>query len=174
MVSESAEIAEFIINPEVCHEIDAWIKKFPPDRKRSAVVAALLKVQEQNGGWLSVAAMNAVANYLQLAPIEVFEVVSFYDMFELKPIGRHKINICTNIACMLRGADELIACAKKRLGIGLGETSADGMFTLRESECLAACGGAPMCQVNDRDYYENLNPARFEALINELEQGNEK
>lgn len=162
--------SEFIISGEILAEIEEWLKKYPPDRKRSAVVPALLKVQEQNGGWLSVPAMNAVARYLQLAPIEVFEVVSFYDMYELKPIGRHKINICTNIACMLRGSEELIACAKKRLGIGLGETTSDGMITLKESECLAACGGAPMCQINDKDYHENLTPEKFEIIIEQLLQ----
>jgi NADH-quinone oxidoreductase subunit E len=169
-ISESENEIEFVISAKVCEEIDEWLKKFPPDRKRSAVVPALLKVQEQNGGWLSVPAMNAVANYLALAPIEVFEVASFYDMYELKPIGRHKISICTNIACLLKGSEELLISAKKQLGIGFGETTQDGLITLRESECLAACGGAPMCQVDDKIYYENLTPEKFSALLDQLQQ----
>lgn len=160
----------FIISETVLAEIDKWVQKYPPERKRSAVVPALLLVQEQNRGWLSVPVMDAVANYLDLAPIEVYEVATFYDMYELKPIGIHKINICTNLTCMLRGAEDLIATASKRLGIGLGETTENGLFTLRESECLAACQGAPMCQVDDKVYYENLTPALFEALIDKLEK----
>lgn len=146
----------FIISPKNKAEIDRWLTKYPPEQKRSAVITALLLVQEQNGGWLSQPAMDAVANYLQLAPIEVFEVVTFYDMYNLKPIGKNKISICTNISCMLCGAEEIIDTIRKRLGIHLGETTADGQFSLHECECLAACGGAPMCQINDQYYHLNL------------------
>lgn len=168
--SISDHSTDFILSPSVCQEIDEWLKKFPSDRKRSAVVPALLKAQEQNGGWLNVSVMNAVAHYLELAPIEVFEVASFYDMYELKPVGRHKISICTNIACMLRGAEELLTYAEKRLGISAGETTTDGSISLRAVECLAACAGAPMCQVNNKQYYENLTTDQLEKIIDDLQQ----
>jgi len=160
----------FEIDASIKKEIDHWLTKYPPEQKRSAVVAALLYVQEQNKGWLSEPAMDAVAHYLSLPPIEVYEVASFYEMYELKPIGKHKISICTNLPCMLRGSDEIVACLKKRLNIGLGETSEDGLFTLREAECLAACGGAPMCQIDEKEYHENLTPEKMLALIDQLEK----
>ncbi len=158
----------FTIAPEVQKKIEHWLKKYPPEQRRSAVVAALLYVQEQNNGWLSQAAMEAVAEYLQITPIEVFEVATFYDMYELKPRGQHKIGICTNISCLLRGAEEIANCAKQRLGINFGESTPDGLFLLRETECMAACGGAPMCQINDREYHENLTPEKMLALIDQL------
>jgi NADH-quinone oxidoreductase subunit E len=160
----------FIIAPEIQKKIDHWLTKYPPEQRRSAVVAALLYVQEQNDGWLSQAAMEAVAVYLRITPIEVFEVASFYDMYELKPRGRHKIGICTNLSCLLRGSEAIANAAKQRLGIGFGESTADGLFALRETECLAACGGAPMCQINDREYHENLTPEKMLALIDQLAQ----
>src|ERR1700730_7367573 len=120
----------FTIAPEVQKKIDHWLTKYPPEQRRSAVVAALLYVQEQNNGWLSPAAMDAVANYLLITTIEVFEVATFYDMYDLKPRGRHKIGICTNIACLLRGAEEIAECVKKRLGINFGECTKDGLFVL--------------------------------------------
>lgn len=162
-------MSDFAITPENRQAIDAWVKKYPADQQRSAVVPALLLVQTQNGGWLSEAAMQAVAQHLQLPPVQVFEVATFYDMFELKPIGRHKISLCCNLSCTLRGADDIAAAFKARLGIELGDTTADGLFTLREVECLAACGGAPMCQVNDRDYHENLTVEKVNQLIDQLE-----
>jgi len=160
----------FAINDDIKKKIDHWLTKYPPDKKRSAVVPALLYVQEQNEGWLSDMSMDAVAEYLEQPRIVVYEVATFYDMFELKPIGKNKINICTNLSCMLRGSDEIVACLEERLGIGLGETTKDRQFTLRESECMAACGGAPMCQVNDREYHENLTPEKMLAIIDQLEQ----
>lgn len=161
---------QFILSPSVCAEIDRWLLKYPPDQKRSAVVQALFLAQEQNSGWLSAAAMKAVADYLQLPPIEVYEVATFYDMYNLKPQGKNKITICTNIACMLNGADQLVACIKRCLGVGLNEDTLDGNFSIRESECLAACGGAPMCQVNDKEYHENLTAEKMEAIINQLKK----
>lgn len=158
----------FIIAPAVCQQIDHWLTKYPADQKRSAVVPALLLIQQQNQGWLSEAAMEACADYLGLPKIAVFEVATFYDMFELKPVGKHKINICTNVACMLRGAELIADNVKEHLGIEFGETTPDGLFTLRESECLAACGGAPMCQINDKVYYENLTTEKILSLIDGL------
>jgi NADH-quinone oxidoreductase subunit E len=160
-----------MLDNESKQKIDHWIAKYPADKKRSAVTAALLIVQEKNGGWLSDAMLNAVAEYLNLARIEVYEVATFYDMFELKPVGQHKISVCTNVACMLRGADALVAALKTRLGIDLGQTTPDGKFFLREVECMGACVGAPMCQVDDKHYHENLTPDSLVALIDRLDQG---
>ncbi|PIZ03825.1 MAG: NADH-quinone oxidoreductase subunit NuoE [Gammaproteobacteria bacterium CG_4_10_14_0_8_um_filter_38_16] len=159
----------FELSEQTKKHIDHWLTKYPADQRRSAVVASLLAVQEQNGGHLTDEAMNAVADYLQIPHVEAYEVATFYDMYHLKPIGKNKIAVCTNISCMLRGSDEILAHLKKRLAISPGETTADGQFTLCEVECLAACGGAPMCQVNDKDYHENLTIEKIETILNELE-----
>ncbi|MDF1761388.1 MAG: NAD(P)H-dependent oxidoreductase subunit E [Coxiellaceae bacterium] len=149
-------------------EIDHWLAKYPADQRRSAVVAALMIVQEKNGGYLSQELMTAVAEYLRIPPIEAYEAASFYDMYEFKPIGKHKIGVCTNVSCMLNGSEEIVANLEKRLGIKLGETTADGQFTLRETECLAACANAPVCQVNNKDYVEDLTVEKMDALIDKL------
>ncbi len=162
----------FVISDTVRKEIERWLAKYPPEQRRSAVVSALLLVQEQNDGWLSNAAMDAVADYLDIPKIAVYEVVTFYDMYDLKPRGKYKINVCTNVSCMLRGSSEILDFLKKRLDIEVGETTSDGKFTLRESECLAACGGAPMCQINDQHFYENLTPKKIQTIIDQLDQQN--
>ena len=159
-----------MFDDSVTQQIDHWIAKYPSDQKRSAVVAALLIVQEKNGGWLSEAAMDFVAQYLNLARIEVYEVATFYDMFELRPVGQHKIAICTNISCMLRGSEDIANAAKQRLGIDFNQTTKDGQFFLRETECMGACIGAPMCQIDDKDYHERLTPESMVALIDSLDQ----
>ncbi|OGT40242.1 MAG: NADH dehydrogenase [Gammaproteobacteria bacterium RIFCSPHIGHO2_12_FULL_36_30] len=158
----------FELSEETKKQIDHWLTKYPKDQRRSAVVASLLAVQEQNGGHLTDEAMNAVADYLKIPHIEAYEVATFYDMYNLKPIGKHKIAVCTNISCMLRGSDEILAHFKKRLNIGINETTADGKFTLREVECMAACGGAPMCQIDDKEYIENLTCEKIDKLIDGL------
>lgn len=158
-----------LISPESRSEIEAWLAKYPADQRRSAVIAALRIVQEQNGGWLTTELMDAVAEYLGLRPIEVYEVATFYSMFELSPVGRHKISICTNISCMLCGSSQVVKHLEKRLGIKLGETSADGKFTLKEVECLGACVDAPMFQIG-RTYYERLTPEKIDAILDELDQ----
>jgi len=150
-------------------EIDRWLARYPADRKQSAVLAALREVQHENGGYLSTELMDAVADYLGMPPIAVYEVASFYSMFELKPVGRHNIAVCTNISCMLRGGDTVLAHIEKKLGIKLGESTPDGKFYLkREEECLAACCGAPMMQV-DHVYYENLTPEKVDQVLDSLE-----
>jgi NADH-quinone oxidoreductase subunit E len=159
-----------ILAEDTKKHIDHWIAKYPADQKRSAVVASLLEVQKQNGGWLSEAAMDAVAAYLELPKIEVYEVGTFYDMFELEPVGQHKIAICTNISCMLCGSDKILDAVKKRLGIGPGEMTADGKFFLREVECLGACVEAPMGQIDDKKYHLKLTPESIVALIDKLEK----
>ena len=139
-------------------EIDRWVAKFPEGRQRSAVIASLRVAQHENGGYLTPALMDAVAEYLRLPPVQVYEVASFYSMFETKPVGRHHISVCTNISCMLCGADDIVAHVERRLGIRTGESTPDGKFYLkREEECLAACVGAPMMMI-DHVYHENLTP----------------
>ena len=159
------------LSDKVKQEIDHWLAKFPANQRRSAVVAALLAVQDDQEGWISDEAMHAVAEYLQIPPIEVFEVATFYDMYELKPIGKHKICLCTNVSCMLRGSEDVKAYLEKRLGIKMGETTPDGKFSLRESECLAACANAPVCQVDNQKYHEDLTVESMKELIDRLEQG---
>jgi NADH-quinone oxidoreductase subunit E len=148
--------------------IDHWVARFPPGRQRSAVIAALRAAQEQNQGYLSTELMDAVAAYLQLPPIQVYEVASFYSMFETHPCGRHHVSICTNISCMLRGGEELLAHAEQRLGIKVGESTADGrIFLKQEEECLAACTGAPMMMV-DHTFHENLTAEKVDRILAEL------
>ena len=147
-------------------EIDRWVARFPPDRRRSAVIAALHAVQHELG-YLTREGMDAVAAYLGLPPIQVYEVASFYSMFETQPVGRHHISVCTNISCMLCGGEELLAHVERRLGIKVGESTPDGRFYLkREEECLAACNGAPMMMV-DHVYYENLTPEAVDRVLEE-------
>ena len=149
-------------------EIDHWVAKFPPGRQRSATIAALRAAQEQNHGYLTSELMNAVAEYLRLPPIQVYEVASFYSMFELAPCGRHHVSICTNISCMLRGAEDLVAHAERKLGIRLGESTPDGRILLkREEECLAACTGAPMMMV-DHVFHEHLTPEKVDRVLDDL------
>jgi len=150
-------------------EIDHWLTRYPPDRKQSAVLAALREVQHENGGYLTTELMDAVADYLDMPPIAVYEVASFYSMFELKPVGRHCIAVCTNISCMLRGSDTVLSYIERKLGIKLGESTPDGKFYLKkEEECLAACCGAPMMQVN-HVYHENLTPEKVDRILDSLE-----
>jgi NADH-quinone oxidoreductase subunit E len=145
-------------------EIDRWIAKYPPEQRQSAVMAALSIVQDANGGWLTNDLMDAIAEYLGMPAIAVYEVATFYSMYELKPVGRHKICVCTNISCLLCGSDDMVAHLEKKLGIKLGETTPDGRFTLKEVECLGACCGAPMMQIG-RNYYEHLTPARIDEIL---------
>ncbi len=151
--------------------IDSWRARFPDhdQGRQSAVIQALHIAQEGNGGWLSQQMLDAVADYLELTPVRVYEVATFYSMFHLHPVGRHKVNICQNISCMLCGSDELVRHIEQHLGIGLGETTADGRITLvPEDECLAACTGAPMMLV-DEHYYTDLTPEKATAILDSLE-----
>ena len=156
------------LSAHVREEIDRWVGKFPPDRKRSAVISALHAVQHENQGFLTTDLMDAVAAYLGLAPIHVYEVASFYSMFETKPVGRHHVSVCTNISCMLRGAQEVVEQVEKKLGIKTGESTPDGRIYLkREEECLAACTGAPMMMV-DHVFHEHLTPESIDKILDEL------
>jgi len=159
---------ETLFSPEVRAEIDRWIAKYPAEWKQSAVMAALRVVQDDNGGYLTEELMDKVAAYLDMPPIAVYEVATFYSMYELKPVGRHKICVCTNVSCMINGSDKIVEHMEKRLGIKLGETTEDGKFTLKEVECLGACGGAPMFQIGTK-YYENLTPELVDSILDGLE-----
>ena len=149
--------------------IDHWVSKFPQDKKRSALIQALIAAQEQNGGWITRELTEAVAQYLELPTVWAHEVVSFYSMFFTEPVGRHKVNICTNISCWLNGAEGMLAHAEEKLGVKLGETTGDGRITLvREEECLAGCCGAPMAVV-DGHYHEQLDMQKLDAILDGLE-----
>lgn len=148
--------------------IDAWAKKYPPERRRSAIFAALREAQHENGGYLTVELMDAVAAYLGLEPIKVYEAATFYSMYETRPVGRHSISVCTNISCMLRGAEDIVAHIENRLGIKTGESTPDGRIYLKcEEECLAACAGAPMMMV-DHVYHEQLTPEKVDRILEKL------
>ena len=154
------------LSAHVRAEIDHWLTKFPSDRRRSAVIAALHAVQHEKGH-LPQASMDAVAGYLDIPPIQVYEVATFYSMFETRPCGRHHISVCTNISCMLRGGEDILGHLEKRLGVKVGESTADGRFYLKqEEECLAACNGAPMMMVN-HVYFEHLTPAKVDQILDE-------
>ena len=153
---------------DITREIDKIIAKFPVNQRQSAVISALMIVQKRNNGYLTTQLMDLVADYLNMTKISVYEVASFYTMFELNPVGRHKICVCTNISCMLRGSDDVVQHLRKKLNINFNETTIDGKFTLRSVECLAACGGAPMMQIDD-DYHENLTPEKIDQILSQLE-----
>ena len=157
-----------LLSEETTREIDHWVAKFPPGRHRSACIAALRVAQEQNHGHLTADLMDAVAEYLKLPPIQVYEVASFYSMFEIHPCGRHHVSICTNISCMLNGGEELLAHAERKLGIRVNQSTPDGrIFLKKEEECLAACTGAPMLMV-DHVFHEHLTPEKLDAILDEL------
>ena len=157
----------FELTSEMKQEIDHWVAKFPADKKQSALLSALRIVQDETH-WLSNAQMDAVAAYLDLPRIAVYEVATFYSMYDLKPAGRHKIYVCTNISCMLRGCRKIVDHLQARLGVGFGEMTEDGRFSLKEAECLAACTNAPMMQIN-REYYENLTPEKVDEILESLD-----
>ena len=157
-----------LLSEETRREIDHWVAKFPPGRQRSASLSALRAAQEQNQGFLTADLIDAVAEYLRLPPIQVYEVARFYSMFETHPCGRHHVSICTNISCMLNGGEELVAHAEKKLGIKVNESTADGrIFLKEEQECLAACTGAPMMMV-DHVFHEHLTPEKLDAILDAL------
>ncbi|MDH5694349.1 MAG: NADH-quinone oxidoreductase subunit NuoE [Gammaproteobacteria bacterium] len=150
-------------------EIDQWVAKYPADKKQSATMPALRIVQDQNEGYLTQDLMDAIAEYLGIPAISVYEVATFYSMYEHKPVGKHKICVCTNVSCMLRGSDEIVAHLKKKINVnGWREVSADGRFSLKEVECLGACAGAPMMQIG-REYHENLTPEKIDKILESLD-----
>jgi len=158
-----------LLSVHVREEIDHWKARFPEGRERSAVIGALHAAQHENDGYLTAELMNAVADYLELPTIHVYEVATFYSMFQTKPVGRHNVSICTNVSCMLRGAEDIVEHVEKKLDIKLGESTADGrVYLKREEECLAACCGAPMMMV-DHKYHENLTKEQVDDILDGLD-----
>ncbi len=168
----AGEAGGFAFTEDNAKRAAAAVAHYPEGRQASAVLALLDLAQRQNDGWLSPEAIAYVANYLEMAPIRVHEVASFYSMYYTKPIGKHLVQVCRTTPCWLRGAAGLTDTCRDKLGIGLGETTEDGQFTLVEVECLGACANAPMVQIGD-DYYEDLSRERLSALLDDLKAGKE-
>lgn len=156
-----------LLAQDVKIQIDASLKKFPSDKKRSALLDALMFAQESNNGYLTNDLIESVAHYLDQPVISAYEVATFYSMYELNPVGKHHINICTNVSCMLNGADDIVKYLQKILNIGFNEITKDGKFSLKAVECLGACVNAPMLLV-DKKYYEKLTYEKIDQLIKEL------
>jgi NADH-quinone oxidoreductase E subunit len=170
-ITDSVEQTQtFAFTTENETEANRIVAKYPEGRQASGVLPLLHLAQRQNDGWLSRAAMDYVADFLGMPRIRVYEVATFYTMYNLKPIGRHHIEVCTNIACWLRGSDEILNVCRRKLGVGVGETTEDGLFTLSEAECLGACVNAPMMQIGD-DYFEDLTAESTEIIIDKLRAG---
>jgi len=156
------------LSPHVTKEIDHWKSRFPEGRQRSAVLSALHAVQHENNGYVTAEQLNAVAEYLELPSIQVYEAATFYSMFQTREVGRNEVAICTNVSCMLRGADDIVDHVEGKLGIKLGESTADGRIFLKlEEECVAACCGAPAMMVNHK-YYENLTKEGVDEILDGL------
>ena len=165
-----AQPKSFTFTPDNLARAEKIIAKYPVGRQQSAVIPLLDIAQRQNDNWLPQAAMDYVGSMLDMPPIRVYEVASFYTMFNLKPVGENFVQVCTTTPCWLRGSADIVSTCKKKLGIGIGETTADGKFTLTEVECLGACVNAPMVQIND-DFYEDLTPELMEKVIDTLKAG---
>ena len=157
-----------MLTTESIQSIDREVAKYPADQKQSAVMAALAIAQEELG-WLPSEAIEFVANYLGMAPMAAYEVASFYNMYDLKPVGKHKLTVCTNLPCMLSGGVDAGEYLKKKLGIEFNETTPDGKFTLKEGECMGACGDAPVMLVNNRRMCSCMQPEQIDKLLAELE-----
>lgn len=160
----------FEFTAENLEQAKGFIARYPEGRQRSAVMPLLDLAQRQNGGWLPEGAVDAIAGMLDMAPIRVLEVATFYSMYKLQPVGRHQVNVCTTTPCWLRGSDEVVGACERALGIGMGETTADGEFTLGEVECLGACVNAPVVQIGD-EYYEDLDAQSVTRILEALKRG---
>jgi NADH-quinone oxidoreductase subunit E len=147
--------------------IDKEVGKYPAEHKQSAVMSAL-RIAQVELGWLSKECIEFVAHYLEMPAIAVYEVATFYNMYELAPVGRHKITLCTNLPCQLQGADKIAEVMQAKLGIGFGETTADGRFTLKEGECMGACGHGPLCLHNNHKMHDHLTPDSVDKLLDEM------
>lgn len=159
-------MTEMTLTDGIIAEIQKELNKYPADRKQSAVMAALRIVQDEFR-WVSQEIMQEIADLLEMPAIHVYEVATFYSMYEHKDVGQHKLCVCTNISCQLRGSQQVLEHLKNKIGIGPGETTADGRISIKEVECLGACGGAPMMQV-DREYYENLTTESIDKILEGL------
>jgi len=160
----------FEFSAENMEKAKAFIARYPEGRQRSAVMPLLDLAQRQNGGWLPDGAVDVIAGILGMAPIRVLEVATFYSMYKLKPVGKHQINVCTTTPCWLRGSDEVVHACRKSLGIEVGETTADGEFTLAEVECAGACVNAPVVEIGD-EYYEDVDAESMTRIIEALKSG---
>lgn len=156
-----------MLSPESLAQIDKEIAKYPAEQRQSAVMSAL-RIAQVEKGWLSTETMDFVAHYLGMQPIAVYEVATFYNMYNTKPVGKHKLCVCTNLPCKLMGADDIADKLKKKLGVEFGETTEDRQFTLVEGECMGACGDAPLLLVNNHRMESFLNDEKVDALLNEL------
>jgi NADH dehydrogenase (ubiquinone) flavoprotein 2 len=161
---------QFAFTAENFKKAEAIIAKYPAGRQASAVIPLLTLAQKQHENWLPKAAMDYVAEILSMPPMRVYEVATFYTMYNLSPVGKHFVEICTTTPCWLRGSDKIVEACEKHLGIKIGETTKDGQFTIKEAECLGACVNAPMLQIGDH-YYEDLTPENTVALLNDLKAG---
>ncbi|MBF0246856.1 MAG: NADH-quinone oxidoreductase subunit NuoE [Alphaproteobacteria bacterium] len=166
----SATTETFAFTAENLEKAKAILAKYPEGREASATMPLLTLAQRQNANWLPRAAMDVVADMVGLPPIRVYEVATFYTMYNLKPVGKHHVQVCTNISCLIKGSDDVFKVCKKKLGVGNGETTPDGLFTLQEVECLGACVNAPMMQIGD-DFYEDLTPETTEKVLDALAKG---
>lgn len=168
--SHAEQPATFAFTPENLKRAEKIIAKYPQGRQQSALLPLLDLAQRQHANWLPRAAMDYVAGLLDIAPIRAYEVATFYTMFNLAPVGKYFVQICTTTPCWLRGSDDIVKACEHKLGIGLNETTADGKFTLKEVECLGACVNAPMVQIND-DYYEDLDADSMTRLLEAFARG---
>ncbi len=159
--------APMVLSPEALGRIDQALAKYPPDQRQSAVMAALTIAQDEKG-WLSTETMDFVAQYLGMPSIAVYEVASFYTMYDMKPVGTHKVTVCTNLPCALSGGTAAAEHLKRKLGVGFNETTADGRFTLKEGECMGACGDAPVLLHNNKRMYCAMTAGKLDALIEDL------
>lgn len=164
------EPTSFAFTPENLDRAQRIIAKYPAGRQMSAVMPLLDLAQRQNAGWLPRVAMDYVADLLKMPRIKAYEVATFYTMYNLSPVGRHVVQVCTTTPCWLRGSDDVVKVCEDKMGIALGETSADGQFTLREVECLGACVNAPIVQIGD-DFYEDVGPEHMSRIIDALARG---
>tara|TARA_B110000116_G_scaffold83490_1_gene72728 strand:+ start:57 stop:554 length:498 start_codon:yes stop_codon:yes gene_type:complete len=164
---------ETLLPKNITNTIDHWIQKFPQGKQRSAIIASLHVVQHHNNGFLTNDLLNQVADYIDVPKMNVYEVATFYSMFQTKPVGKHEIAVCNNISCMLRGSNEIIDHLENKLSICLGESTPDGnIFLKEEEECLAACTGAPMMMV-DHVYIENLTINKVDEILERLQKSND-
>ncbi len=170
MSFEREEPKSFAFDAATLAKAKAVIAKYPEGRSRSAVMPLLDLAQRQIGGWLPRVAMDYVAGFLGLDPIKVYEVANFYTMYNKKPVGQHHVQVCTNLPCWLRGSDQVVSACKKTLGIGIGETTPDGKFTLSEVECAGACVNAPVAAIND-DYFEDLDEESVTRVLEAIKRG---
>ena len=162
-------MSSLMLSMESLKKIDREIAKYPTDKKQSAVMSALAIAQDEKG-WLATETMDFIANYLEMPAIAVYEVATFYNMYNLKPIGKYKLTVCTNLPCALSGSNQTVDYLKKKLGIGFNETTVDGLFTLKEGECMGACGDAPVLLVNNKRMCSFMTEDQIDKLLEELKR----